>query len=234
MHCARPLGLAASALILALAPAQAAVLTFDAGPLTTPALCTADSAGTTAAVACSNAGWIGQDYGDEPGRIDVRYHAPRLAGSRSLRWWGSGYNDLWGVLWADTDGLGAMARIDLVPLQAGLGVRLQGFDLGAFSNTTLGTHVEVRELSTDTLLWSYDGLVGQRTPSDATSFAMDLWSARGLRLQWRDDAFNVGLDNLAFDLEAAPVNGVPEPSGLAALAAMAALGVTRRRRRRQA
>lgn len=225
---------AACALSLALlttAPLHATVLTFDNGNTTTPTLCTADVGGTGPLTACSAGSSLSQSYGDQAGRIDVRYAMPRVATPRSLLWWSTGYDDLFGVLWAIGDDSNSAARIDLVPLAAGEGVRLNGFDLGAFANATVPTTVEVRDLLTDALLWTFSGDIGDLPANQHESFAPDVFSANGLRLLWRDSAFNVGLDNLDFSLERAVVNDVPEPAGAVWWVAAAALAATWRRRR---
>jgi MYXO-CTERM domain-containing protein len=82
------------------------------------------------------------------------------------------------------------------------------------------------------LLWTFSGDVGDLPLNQHESFAPNVFSANGLRLQWRDSAFNVGLDNLDFSLERTVVNGVPEPEGALWWVGLAALGATWQRRRK--
>lgn len=223
---------ALSLALLFTTPVHATVLTFDNGNTTTPTLCTADIGGTGPLTACSAGSSFSQSYGDQAGRIDVRYAMPRVATPRSLLWWSTGYDDLFGVLWAVGSDNDSAARIDLVPLAAGEGVRLNGFDLGAFANGTVPTTVEVRDLLTDALLWTFSGDIGDLPLNQHESFAPNVFSANGLRLQWRDSALNVGLDNLDFSLERAVVNGVPEPDGALWWVAAAAFAARWRQRRK--
>ena len=222
------------ALTAAVASAQATVLTFDNGDRTAPQLCSNEVPGTGPLQRCGNGSPFSQAYGDVPGLLDVRYDTPRVSPDipldRSLQWWGADYNDLFGVLWATFNDSDSEARIDLVPLQPGRGVRLNGFDLGAWPNRTLPTTAEVRDLLTDQLLWSFEGSVGDG--GRHRSFSPDVYSAGGLRISWRDSAFNVGIDNIDFTLDRPTVNGVPEPAGAAAWVALAAAGAGWRRRRR--
>ncbi len=223
---------ALSLALLAAGPLHATVLTFDNGDNTTPTLCSADIAGNGPLTTCNAGSSFSQSYGDQAGRIDVRYAAPRSTTPRTLLWWSSGYDDLFGVLWASGGDADSLARIDLAPLAAGEGVRLNGFDLGSFSSLTLPTTVEVRDLLTDALLWTFSGDIGDQALNQHESFAPNVFSANGLRLQWRDSAFNVGLDNLDFSLERAVANDVPEPEGALWWVALAALGASWHRRRK--
>ena len=90
----------AALLAAAWLPADAAALDFGNGP-TLPDICASDFSGGAPLLTCNNSRYIAQSYGDVAGVLDVQYIAPRAADGRSLRWWDSGYNNLYGALWTE-------------------------------------------------------------------------------------------------------------------------------------
>jgi MYXO-CTERM domain-containing protein len=207
-----------------LGSAQAYVLDFGTGP-TPPAFCVAGAVGDGPAVLCNTGNYIAQWYGDVAGVVDVSYNAPRQGASWSLRWWDTSYNNLYGVLWADGSDSNSLGRIDLAPA-AGQFVTLNSFELGAWINTTRDTNVAIYDLASGEALYTFSGAVGSAA-TGATLFTPAVSSTSGLRIEWRDSAHNVGIDNVAFT-----VSAVPEPAAWALWGAgVLALAAGARRRR---
>lgn len=204
--------------------AQAYVLDFGNGP-NAPALCTSAADGSGPLITCGNGSNFSQSYGDVAGVVDVIYNAPRINATQTLQWWSTSYNDLYGVLWATGGDANSLARIDLVPT-AGQFVTLNSFELGAWVNTTRATNIAISDLATGALLFSFTGDVGSAT-AGATLFTPNAVSTGGLRIEWRDSAFNVGIDNVSFD-----VSPIPETGTWALMAAgLAVVGAAARRRK---
>lgn len=202
---------------------HAYILDFGNGP-TAPTICSSTPDGLGSAQACGNGSYLLQSYGDVAGSVDVGYSAPRVTDGRSLRWWSTDYNDLYGVLWADGGDSNSQARITITPLGGGV-VTLTHFDLGAWVTTTRGTTVNVFAVGNPTPLYTFSGNVG--AGSAHTSFDISVSSSTGLQLEWQDSAYNVGIDNVTFT-----VGAVPEPSTAALmLAGLVACGAIARRRR---
>ncbi len=213
-----------TSLALVASASQAYVLDFGNGPDPLP-ICSDNLEGVGSPLACSNDLLVLQNYGDVAGVVDVSYQQPLFSDNRSLRWWGTEYNDLYGVVWADGgDGPNSHARIELKPLDGGA-VTLTHFDMGAYVRTTRGTTVNVFEIGGSTPLFTYAGDVG--SGSAHKSFDLSVSSSKGLWLDWQDSAYNVGMDNVTFT-----VSAVPEPSTYALmLLGLAACGFVAKRRR---
>ena len=166
---------------------------------------------------------LNQAYGDVTDVVDVTYTDVNIP-TRSLLWWDTNFNNLYGVAYSSGSDVDSWARIDLEPA-SGLQVNLESFRLGAYNNQTRGTNVVVYAIGDTTPLYTYSGDVGNGSVSSPL-FNLDLTSVSGIRIEWRDSATNVGIDQINFT-----VTPAPEPSAAAlAAAAASALGALVRRR----
>jgi hypothetical protein len=202
----------------------AQALTIDFGSSGTPNICTSSTAGTGPTIDCTNGLYIGQSYGDVLGVADITYSSiPRLALPTSLRWWATAYNNLYGVAWANSSDADSRARIEIRALEPNQSVTLTSFALGAYANTTRSTNVNIYAIGSDTALYSFTGSVGDGSVS-ATTFSPNITVAGGLWLEFKDSAYNVGIDNINYS-----VSSVPEP--MSALMMLAGVGMLVARQR---
>ena len=215
----------AALLAAVLAPAHAAVLDFGNRGATELEFCTSTNTGNGAISTCGNGVFIAQSYGDVAGVLDVRYSMPRFETSFSLKWWAEFYNDLYGVLWADSSDGDSQAAIDLVPA-AGRAVTLQGLDLGSYSVPARNTTLVISDLGSGSVLYTRTGMVGEASNKATTFNFSNLSSTSGLRILWQDSAYNVGIDNIRYT-----VSAVPEPGAWLLMAGgLLAIGTLVRRR----
>lgn len=184
--------LAGMAMVAALglgASAQATTLTFAGN------VC--DTVGNT----CVNYDSILQSYGDVAGQLDVQYDSDiNNPGVSPFRYWVDQYSGLFDVAFGE---VGATVEIYLQPL-SGYQVTLLGFDIGSYPNSD--------GLSQVTLLGGDGSAIFSTGPTTIfgnapTHFAPGLTRTDGFRIQFGPDAFDVGIDNINFE-----VTPVPEPS----------------------
>ncbi len=210
-------------LFAAASGAQALTVDFGNGPAA-PTICTVAADGTGALVPCGNYGYISQSHGDVAGIADISYSAPRITAPTSLYWWSSNYNNLFGVAFAPSSDGNSRARIEIKAVNPGNVVTLSSFALGAYSQATLNTTVNVFAIGGTVPLFTYSGPVGNGAISATTLFP-NLAVPGGLWLEFQDSAWNVGIDNIQYSISA-----VPEPvSALLMLAGVAGLLAARRR-----
>jgi PEP-CTERM motif-containing protein len=204
--------------------AQSFQLDFGDGPLP-PTICSSNADGSGLMMLCGDGARINQSYGDVAGVLDVSYSDRNATTPTSLNWWASNYNDLYGVLWVGSGDANSHARVELKPL-GGETINLTHFDLGAWFNATLPTTVDVYEIGSTASLFNFSGPVGSGASTHA-SFNMNLSSSNGFWIEWRNSAYNVGIDNIDF-----AISVIPEPGTYAMLmAGLALLGFVARRRR---
>jgi hypothetical protein len=211
------------AVVATASPARANVLDFT-GPI-----CSSSSDGSGAFVSCANSVYINQAYGDAS-NVNVIYQDLINAGT-SLRWWSTDYSELEGVAWGgngDADGISSN-RIEFVPV-LGQTVTLNSFNLGAWPHSVRMTHLQIRDLSSNAVLVDY-GVQTIGTGDLSVLFSPAISSANGLAIQWKDTAFNVGIDNVSFTVARA-IDAVPEPATLVLLATGLLAATWRSRRRR--
>ena len=216
----KSVALSASLVFLSL---SAHAYSIDFGSAGLPSACAAASSGVGDFTVCGAGIALNQAYGDVTDVVDVTYTDVNIP-TRSLLWWDTNFNNLYGVAYSSGSDGDSWARIDLEP-GSGPQVTLDSLRLGAYSNQTRATNVVIYAIGEPTPLYTYAGNVGNGS-IDSTLFDLDLTSASGIRIEWSDSAANVGIDQIHFT-----VTPVPEP-GAAALAAAAAsaLGALARRR----
>lgn len=196
----------------------ATVLTFPAANS-----CSAQIDGYGALQACANGLHINQAVGDAAG-IDVQYTDVNQSAPTSLLWWDGGYNELPSALWASGGDASSHARITLLALP-GSSITLGGFDLGAWPNTSRGSNLHVYEVGGGPDLYNGAVTIGQLPSNLSTHFGFGATSNKGWVIEWWDSAYNVGLNNLSYE-----VSAVPEPqSWLLLLGGLGLLASLRRR-----
>jgi len=194
--------MAAAALFAASATSQALVLDFDPN----------DACAST----CSDGSVIDQGYGDSAG-VDVQWSTGT---SHSVEYWANDYTGLSHVAYAAGGSGSGPLLIDLLAL-GGSSITLNGFDIGDYSNSNEQTSWSISEIGGAQLTGSGDFFMGGSVVSVEGTWS----STSGIRIALGPDAWNVGIDNVDFD-----VSSVPEPASLALLGlGLAGLGLSRRR-----
>lgn len=180
--------------------------------------------GVTGGLACSNYGLIDPAYGDIAGTVDVQYDRLLGSGGEPLSFWDTTYSDLINVAWGSNGDAAGTAEIFIKP-DAGNTVTLKSLDLGSYNYTSRDTQLTILDGEGNILASS-----GAITilGSVHSHFDIDLASASGIRIQWGPSAYNVGIDNVVFE-----VSAVPEPQEYALLlAGLGLVGWAARRRSR--
>ena len=170
---------------------------------------------------CANFDSILQSYGDVAGELDVQYDSdisnPELT---PFRYWVDQYSGLFDVAFGE---VGATVEVYLRPL-SGYQVTLLGFDIGSYPNQNGLSQVTLLGGDGSTIFSTGPTTIFGNAP---THFAPGLTRIDGFRIQFGPDAFDVGIDNIDFQ-----VTAVPEPTTWAMLIlGFGAAGSMIRRRR---
>jgi hypothetical protein len=192
---------AALALGLAAMPASALVTTLDfAGNI----------CGAAGDQTCSNYSQIGQNYGDSA-VVDVQYRSITTATGMTyepyLKFW-TGYGDLPGVVWGGAGQTGFASEILILPA-AGYEVSLSGFDFATYLGRSPSVPFTISSISGTEI---FNQTLLTNSPSHNTLTIGSRYFAEGIRLAWGPDGYDVGLDNISFDVRAVSVAPVPETS----------------------
>ena len=206
--------LTALALALAAGSVSAATLTFDG------VIC--------GGVACGNGSAIDQTYGDITGQVEVSYDADRnTAALQNVLHWSSGYETLTSVAYGNLGG-GGMSIV--FAAATGYDISLTGFDIAPYLDRPRNTLVQIIDLATNISLVNVT-----YTPlsiAGITSYVGTWTSTVGLQINLGPDAWDVGIDNIAYSavLESTVPVPIPLPAtGLLLIGALAGLGRLRRR-----
>lgn len=227
------LGAAIAAAGLAATPASAVITTLDFQG----AIC-----GTNGRSACGNGAFIGQRYGDSI-RNDVAYRTIDVRSQQTvegLRYWGRQFGDLAGVAFGGYESYLYRGEITITAA-AGYGVSLIGFDAACYRNGAPCQVIDYDVVSLSGVVVEA-GVVGLPKLNHSL-IEVDSAYYAGLTIRW-DESFDVGLDNIRFDvirvrnplgselLDGGPLAPVPEPAtwGLM-LAGFGLVGAAVRRRR---
>ncbi len=180
-------------------------------------------------VDCVNNLAISQSYGDSA-EVDVIYDSDiDASGLNSMAYYNIGASDLVGVAWGNTTVFSGATEIFLSPT-AGVGVRLLGFDMGAFTSDRTFP-LAVRDGDGTALFQNTETKVESSTASSFAPATSAAWeSATGIRIQWAPDV-DVAIDNIEFEtyaLAGTPVIPLPA-AGWLLLAGLGGLAFLRRR-----
>jgi hypothetical protein len=136
-------------------------------------------------------------------------------GGQTLQTWGVGYIGTTDVLWVGPNDPDSWGRITITPT-AGHQISLASFDLSPYQGS----------YSSDWAAYTLGGAPTFTTGqiNGLTTINSPLTSTAGVVIEWKNSAYNVGIDNINFSVTAA----VPEPetyglmfAGLGMLGALA-------------
>ena len=169
--------------------------------------------GAAGASPCSDGTQIGQSYGDSAG-INVAYRSILTSNDTTaetnLKAWAGNYGDLVNVVWGGFDAANYRSEITLTPA-AGFEVALISLDAGCYLNRA-SCQILNYDIRSGVGALIASGATPTMFPSHATLAVNSAYFASGIVLSWGPDGYDVGLDNIAFDVRGIAAPGVPEPA----------------------
>ena len=191
-------GLAALAAITASAPASATTFVLDF------------SGNVCLGVGgkCDSGASISSAYGDHQG-VDVSYRSVNPSGETNidaLNYWAAGFGDLEGVVWGGNSSTTSEITLTAAP---GYEIALLSFDLATYLGRFANSPVEITSLDGTSIL---SGLLSTNPGSHNHVDVASAFFTDGIRLRWGPNGYDVGMDNIAFEVRALPAAAVPEAS----------------------
>lgn len=178
---------------------------------------------------CSTSGCaISQSFGDSVG-VDVSYRSlvasTGVTHNNYLNYWGPGYGDLPGVAWGGANRSDHASEVTLTA-SAGYKVSLIDFDFATYAGRGMTTPITVLDLAGN-VLKTFSGSTEWPKHGHAS---VNTDYLDGVILRWGPDGYEVGVNNLQFDVM--QVSAVPEPGAWALMiVGFGAMGGVLRRRR---
>ncbi|MCM8613017.1 PEP-CTERM sorting domain-containing protein [Accumulibacter sp.] len=160
-------------------------------------------------------------------RIGVSYSGSS-GSTNNLLFWNNDYGDLTKVAFTPTNG--TLARISFTA-DPGWLISSVFFELAGWPNADLNAQTIVAAIGAVTGTFSPTTVQGDfATLPRHSGFGLNTAGASSAYIEWGTD-WNIGIDNISFEVIADPSNGVPEPGSLALLAtALGLAGFGQRRR----
>ena len=140
----------------------------------------------------SNSTPIAQTFGDGA-TWDITYLD--VNANNSLLNWSTGYHNTTGVLWASGNDASSWGRITITPT-SGNQVTVNTFDLSPYlsNGPSFGTNWAVYAVG-GSAAWTPETLTALKTLSPSFT------SSAGVVIEWRNSAYNVGIDNINFEVD---------------------------------
>lgn len=170
-------------------------------------------AGVCGKTDCGTSGAIDRSYGSGSG-VKVSYRTVNTSNGGTitdqLHFWRSEYGDLTNVAYGGADNSRFSAEIILTALP-GFELSLQSLDLATFKERTGSAPLSIRTLGGEILF----SQTVSTNPGSHNHLTFDVGPVTdGIILAWGPDSYNVGMDNITFDVRPL-ASAVPEPGAWA-------------------